>query len=125
MASSDTRPNDTSEPSPGNAPPVPRGGLGGGRGGRGQGSHVGTPLRLGQKALELSASLYSVSLKKPVARMNMTYTGTSIDEAVTSFGARVGAMLPGSTCRGWTFLDEKRPDAPPGTPPVIPSTEGP
>jgi len=125
IASPDARPNDTSQPTPGNAPPVPRGGLGGGRGARGQGGHQGAPMRMATKALELTASLYSIRLQKPVARLTMSYTGTSAEEAVTTFGGRVAAMMPGSTCRGWSFLDEVRPDARPTAAPVIPSTEGP
>ncbi len=124
-----TSPTDPSQQSSqGNAPPIPRGGLGSGRGGgRGQqgGGRGMSPVRTATKALELSASLYSVRAQKPVARLNMSYTGTSAEDAVRTFGARVATMMPGSTCRGWTFLDEKRPagDGVPAT--VIPSTEGP
>jgi hypothetical protein len=125
VANPNARPNDTSQPSPGNAPPVPRGGLGGpGKGNRGQ-HHEGAPRMAAQKALELSASLYSIRLQKPVARLSMSYTGTSIEEAVRRFGTEVGTMMPGSTCRGWSFLDEKRPAAGPPPATVIPSTEGP
>ena len=53
--------------------------------------------------LELSASLYSVKLKRSVGRITLYYAGTNIDEAVTLFAEKIGEQLPGSTCRAWSF----------------------
>ena len=53
--------------------------------------------------LEISASLYSVKLKRSVGRISMHYGGASVDEAVTLFTNRLRQELGGSTCRGWAW----------------------
>jgi hypothetical protein len=53
--------------------------------------------------LELSASLYSVKLKRSVGRISLLYEGTSVDEAVTLFANRLREELGGSTCRDWAW----------------------
>ncbi|APR77867.1 Hypothetical protein A7982_03214 [Minicystis rosea] len=65
--------------------------------------HRGGGTTMAWHGLELSASLYSVKLKRSVGRIAMRYSGSNIDEAVTLFAQKIGAELPGSTCREWTF----------------------
>jgi hypothetical protein len=62
-------------------------------------------------ALELSASLFSVSQHKSVALVAMSYVGDSIPDALAELAARLRAALPGSTCAAWNgsvHLDEQR-----------------
>lgn len=86
---------------PSTAPPMR--GAGGMRGPRGGSVREVSPRGPAVRPLELSASLYSIQRQKPVARLNMAYTGTSNEEAIRRFAIEVGAMAPGSTCKGWTF----------------------
>jgi len=95
-------PNEMTQTSPGNAPPVPHGGLGGGR----RGGHRGPPLVAGRHGLELSASLFSIPLHQLVARLSMTYEGAKAEDALRRFATEVGAMMPGATCRGWKWADK-------------------
>jgi hypothetical protein len=99
---SSVNPNQEAPQSPGNAPPAPRGGVGAGRGGRGP-EHTGVPKMVGKKTLDFTASLYSKSLHRPVARLDMSYDGVSAEEAVARFATAVGTLAPGSGCRGWTW----------------------
>jgi hypothetical protein len=57
----------------------------------------------GPAALELSASLYSVSQKKSVGFVAMAYDGPSADEALQRMAAKLGQAVPGSTCAGWDW----------------------
>ena len=101
---------------PAMAPPM-RGGSAS-RGPRG-GNYRESPMRgAAIKPLELSASLYSIKKHAPVARLQMSYTGTSTEEALKRFTTEIGAMAPGSACRGWSIT------APPPAA-VAPLLEGP
>jgi hypothetical protein len=62
-------------------------------------------------ALELSASLYSVSQHKAVALVAMRYVGDSLPDALAELAAKLRAAVPGSTCAAWNggvHLDEQR-----------------
>jgi hypothetical protein len=62
-------------------------------------------------ALELSASLFSVSQHKSVALVAMRYVGDSLPDALAELAARLRAAVPGSTCAAWNgsvHLDEQR-----------------
>ena len=87
-----------------------RGGMGGGRGGGGgagmsgnRGPHDSSSSRGSADALDLSASLFSVSAGRSVALVAMEYSGASADEAVSEFAARLGQTLHGATCAGWNW----------------------
>jgi hypothetical protein len=54
-------------------------------------------------AFEMSASLFSVALRRSVALVGMQYSGASADEAVAQFAARLAQVLPGTTCAGWNW----------------------
>jgi hypothetical protein len=61
--------------------------------------------------LQLSASLFSVSQGRSVALIDLQYGGDSVDEAKSEFAARVGQLLPATTCKGWdwhTNVDPER-----------------
>jgi len=65
----------------------------------------------GPAALELSASLYSVSQHKSVGLLAMQYDGQSVDEALDRMAAKLGGSIPGSTCGGWDWnakVDDQR-----------------
>lgn len=89
--------------SPQHAPPI--GGMGrGGRAGRGSASDLSLrPHGTDTDMLEMSALLYSVKSQKSVARIDMQYTGASVDEAVAKFATRLAQSLPTATCSGWTW----------------------
>lgn len=53
--------------------------------------------------LEISASLFSVSLRRSVALVGMQYSGASIAAAMTKFSARRAQSLPGMKCVGWNW----------------------
>jgi hypothetical protein len=65
----------------------------------------------GPAALEVSASLFSVSQRKSVGYVAMQYDGQSADEALTRMATRLGVAIPGSSCGGWDWnakVDDKR-----------------
>jgi hypothetical protein len=82
--------------------PMRSAGARGARGARGGQNREVPPRGPYSRGLELIASLYSVREHTPVARLQVTYGGTSTEEALRRFTAEIGAMAPGSTCRGWT-----------------------
>jgi hypothetical protein len=53
--------------------------------------------------LDISASLFSISRERSVAEVGMQYTGTSIDDAVTRFAAKLHESLPNMVCAGWNW----------------------
>jgi hypothetical protein len=98
---------DTSTLSSGSSP----GGMGMGagkyRGTRASGNAYGSrgmaaPDR-GPAALQLSASLYSVSQHKSVGMVAMAYDGPSADDALQRMAAKLAAAVPGSACAGWDW----------------------
>jgi hypothetical protein len=89
-----------------------------GRGPRGGNREAPPPKGPAYKPLELTASFYSVRTHAPVARLQLSYNGTRNEEALRRFTTEIGAMAPGSTCRGWT-ITAPPPDA------VAPLLQGP
>ncbi len=77
-----------------------RGGMGGARSGFGSGA---TPPPEDEHLFELSASLFSVSLHKLVAQIDLRYTGEDLDEAMDAFTKKLRALAPGAACVGWTW----------------------
>ncbi len=97
-------------------PPAMRGqGAGRGRGAVGGARHEVAPRGSVPRPLELSASLFSIRLHKQVARLTVSYTGTSTEEAIRRFSTEVAALAPGSTCRGWSWPK----DLPAGVAPLL------
>jgi hypothetical protein len=85
-----------------------RSGMGGGMGGAmrnpGAGSLHSRSSPAGAKdALDLAALLYSVPDKKSVGQVSLEYTGTSLDDALAKFTAKLREALPGASCAGWTW----------------------
>jgi hypothetical protein len=54
-----------------------------------------------QSALELSASLYSVRARATVARIEMRYTGSRLEDAMQAFRRDLQALVPDAHCVGW------------------------
>jgi hypothetical protein len=93
-------------PAPTSLPPSRRGGRG-----RRRASAPAERARAERNELEMSATLFSVSQRRSVASVEMKYTGTSGDEAVTEFVAKLRETMSGSTCAGWkndVHPDEER-----------------
>ncbi|MGA3120512.1 MAG: hypothetical protein ABSF69_07040 [Polyangiaceae bacterium] len=82
------------------------GGRGGGRGMRGAGTSRATskpPSSIDTNVLDIAASLYSVAQSRSVASVAMQYSGVSLDEAMTSFAAKLAQSVPGMLCAGWNW----------------------
>ncbi len=79
----------------------------GGMGGMGGGGSMLAPPRSGGAAendrLDLSASLFSAAQKRAVALVAMQYSGTSVDDAIAKFAAKIMQSLPGLVCVGWNW----------------------
>jgi hypothetical protein len=91
----------------GSGAPQPGRGRGGGGGGRTRGGGQGQSTPRGRGAetseLEISGTLFSVSRRRSVARLNMVYAGSNLDDAIGKFVHRIGTMVPGSSCKGWRW----------------------
>ncbi len=75
---------------------------GGGRGGRGaQGSAPPKKAAGDANAFEIVGVVFSAKAHKSVGAIRLTYTGTSVDEALQSFMTRVGEEIPQATCGAW------------------------
>ena len=61
--------------------------------------------------LDLSASLFSVSKAASVAMVTLQYSGTSVDDAIAGFTAKLATALPGATCTGWNWEAKIDPEA--------------
>jgi hypothetical protein len=101
MAGETSLPTDAgTEPSP--APAMPRSG---GRGGRGRHSTSGAPRdrhrTTESNTLEISASVFSIRLHRPLALISMTYSGTRRDDAIDGFRRKLETSMPGAVCAGW------------------------
>lgn len=84
------------------SPPTRRGG--GGRGHRGGSAPPSSrPSTVDRGAIELSASFFSVNLRRSVAIAETRYVGPSAESAWKTFSAKLGAAVPGATCRGWNW----------------------
>lgn len=68
-----------------------------GRGRRGRGRVVEW------RGVEIAASLFSVKLGRSVGRITLRYGGSNVEAGLGVFASRLGAELPGSTCRGWQW----------------------
>ena len=79
------------------------GGVRGGRHGTGYGAQGAS--RADDNALDMSVTLVSTETHDAVGRIAMRYTGTSVEDALAKFTARVQSTLPGATCAGWTWPD--------------------
>jgi hypothetical protein len=85
----------------------------GGQGGAGMGGMGGTrgPTGAMRKpraltdgdSFEMSASLFSVKEHKSIGMVAMSYSGPSVDDAVSKLAAKLGVELPGTTCTGWDW----------------------
>jgi hypothetical protein len=53
--------------------------------------------------LQLSASLYSIAQGRSVALLDLRYSGTSREEAIDEFAARLARALPETRCGGWAW----------------------
>ncbi len=91
--------SDTSGPSPTQmTTPGMRGG------GRGRGTPSASSPRkpaTPENTFEAVGAVFSVKAHHSVAAIRLTYTGTSLDEALQSFMTRLGAELPQAKCGAW------------------------
>jgi hypothetical protein len=80
-----------------------RGGMGGGgrHGGGQHGAAQSDALNEEVQRFELVFSLFDASKKDFVSRIAMHYSGTSADDALTQFTAKVKETLPGMKCVSW------------------------
>jgi len=73
---------------------------------RGAGRRGAQPLARSRtseaSAFEMVAVLFSPHAHKSVGAIRMTYSGSSMEDAVDTFFRRVGGELPGAKCEGWT-----------------------
>jgi hypothetical protein len=104
------------EPAPSTTSSMGRGG--GGMGGMGGGGQYRNPNARSRapdpsttEALDLQASLFSVSEGKSVGLVGLQYTGQSLDEALARFGAKLQESLPAATCVGWNWEAKIDPEA--------------
>jgi hypothetical protein len=74
-----------------------------GGGARGGPQRQASPRPPPPRVLEMSAMLFSARQGKPLARLTVMYGGTNAEEAVKMFAAEVGKMVPGSSCKGWSW----------------------
>jgi hypothetical protein len=80
-----------------------RGSAGGARGGAIAPSRREPRSARETDAFEMSASLFSIALRRSVALVAMQYSGASADEAVAQFAAKLARVLPAATCAGWNW----------------------
>ena len=91
--------------------PFGTGGQGGRRGGGSRSRAAPKPESAKDtNLLEISASLFSVSLGRSVALLEMQYSGTSIEEAMTQFGTKLMESVPNMKCVGWNWKAAIDPD---------------
>jgi hypothetical protein len=79
------------------------GGMGGG-GRRGMGGaqpYVDPRSGTDRSEFDIAASVYSIAQNHSIALISMSYSGRSVDEAVTKFSQKLGETLPGAACVGW------------------------
>ncbi len=78
-------------------------GMGGMGGGRPRASAPGSGTQAfsdSNNAFEVQAQIYSATDKDYVARVVLEYTGSSLEEALKAFGAKVHELVPGARCVG-------------------------
>jgi hypothetical protein len=80
-----------------------------GRGRRGGGGRAGAASQTSSNddpqadALQISALLYSVRDHQAAALVEMTYTGTSMEDALREFNQRMDTEFPHGHCAGWDW----------------------
>lgn len=52
---------------------------------------------------EVSASLFSVRLRRSVALVSMAYSGRDVEVALAKFAVRLSEAIPGIACVGWNW----------------------
>jgi hypothetical protein len=85
--------------------PSAMGGPGGGRrrgGGRGRGAPK-PESATDTNVLDISASLFSVPHGRSVALVEMQYSGTSIEDAMTKFATKLAQSVPNMRCVAWNW----------------------
>jgi hypothetical protein len=90
---------------PGSGNSAPTGAVGGG-GHAHAGLHRSSPVAAAAAAentLEIGATIFSVAQGRSVGQISMQYSGTSIDDAMTKFSARLAQELPQAQCSGWDW----------------------
>jgi hypothetical protein len=93
---------------------LPRGrrtpGSGGGR--RGGGQSTSTPAADESSApFQLTALFFSIPQHQSVGLIQLNYSGSSIEEALTEFRTRLETEFPGAKCSGWNWaanIDESK-----------------
>jgi hypothetical protein len=75
------------------------------RGGRRGRRMSSTPpsQRTERSSFEMSASLFSVRLGRPIAIVSLTYSGSSQSEALEKFRRELEKTFPHAVCAGWDF----------------------
>lgn len=69
---------------------------------------AGSLRRIGSAGgLVITASFYAVRFHRAVARMSMTYEGPSAEDAATHFATELAKVVPGSTCKGFRWGNER------------------
>jgi hypothetical protein len=56
-----------------------------------------------RSVFEVSATLFSRQLHHSVAIIDMTYSGSSVEDALRKFAVKLGSEMPRSTCTGWDW----------------------
>lgn len=85
-------------------------GMGGGRGAR-RGGGGGGPIASSPRSdsssnpddYQLTALFFSVAEHKTVALIELSYSGTSGEQALTEFRDRLESEFSGASCTGWNF----------------------
>jgi hypothetical protein len=70
---------------------------------RNQPPRSGTGSGAEMHEIGISGTLFSTRRHRSIARLNMTYTGTNLDDAIGKFAARMATLVPGSSCKGWRW----------------------
>jgi hypothetical protein len=83
-------------------PPMSRG-TGAARGGAPPSDPSGSAMAVSFRPVEVSASLFSVSLHRSVGSIAERYAGKSGDEAIAKLEDQVKDALPVARCEGWDF----------------------
>jgi hypothetical protein len=73
------------------------------RGGRGPSSTYEGVRGTDQNAFAVSASLYSIKMRRSVGVIGMSYTGPNIDVAMGAFSDKMRDELAGSRCAKWSW----------------------
>jgi hypothetical protein len=69
----------------------------------GMGAHQARSEAVDQTGLQMSVTLFSIEARGFVAKVEMRYTGSSIDDAAAKLADRVRVVMPNLTCAGWRW----------------------